>query len=631
MALATRIILDTGILFPPLSNTTHGRLSLFSRKVFRCAEPEKGWGLRCLDTIPAGTFVACYLGEVLREGDVDEHGKLNGDDYLFGLDFWKRQAPSQNAFYGKLMSPVYYSPRSSALGLMASVGEALVFRSLASEASSRGRHRGGAFSAAAASAGASTSAARGECREMFDLCDSQSDEEDRFGSPSSRQRTFAWKRPKLDQARGSAPPCSLGEGSSSSGVAGGMGDRGGSCSRLCGPVEQAALKTFMEVTGEPSREKALFFLQGADQRPDVALNHYYTFDHSKPFSYAPDNMDGDGGGSSGKVNVPVCSGGQGNSSAGTEVCSKNGPGEMELVEETVGKAEEEGNLRNREFQRLEREAYIREERSKERERLQAIAQRRATNLQGNGLSEAVVNGPARPRNDRDAPCASSENCGAGAAKPCGVVDDRTSACSPQARLSGVGALGANGSASSPQKAESTTSDVPSLSCLKPTPATPVQPNCEPQLPISEDASRSGLQPKPDASGSPIGVIKPVDDKPVEGKPMDDKPKDDKPVDDNPEASSPGKMVCEDAGLGIAEDRERSTVRCTVLSKGATSGSSDARDLEGVKAMPLETISMNGLLNGKALEVAKPPPLALGSLQPGKARYDDVSRVSPPSK
>eukprot|EP00904_Undaria_pinnatifida_P002305 jgi/Undpi1/12075/HiC_scaffold_4.g01773.m1 len=51
----------------------------------------QGWGLRCRDRIPAGSFVACYLGEVLRDRDADERGKTNGDDYLFGLDFAKHE------------------------------------------------------------------------------------------------------------------------------------------------------------------------------------------------------------------------------------------------------------------------------------------------------------------------------------------------------------------------------------------------------------------------------------------------------------------------------------------------------------------------------------------------------------
>ncbi|CAM9462920.1 unnamed protein product, partial [Scytosiphon promiscuus] len=56
-------------------------------QVFRCADPEKGWGLRCLESIPAGSFVACYLGEVLTDRSVDDRGRQTHDDYVFSLDF----------------------------------------------------------------------------------------------------------------------------------------------------------------------------------------------------------------------------------------------------------------------------------------------------------------------------------------------------------------------------------------------------------------------------------------------------------------------------------------------------------------------------------------------------------------
>ncbi|CAN0536139.1 unnamed protein product, partial [Ectocarpus sp. 8 AP-2014] len=58
-------------------------------QVFRCAEPGKGWGLRCVEPIPAGSFVACYLGEVLTDRSVDDRGRQTHDDYVFGLDFAK--------------------------------------------------------------------------------------------------------------------------------------------------------------------------------------------------------------------------------------------------------------------------------------------------------------------------------------------------------------------------------------------------------------------------------------------------------------------------------------------------------------------------------------------------------------
>jgi hypothetical protein len=32
--------------------------------VFRCPEKRKGWGVRCIDDLQAGTFVIDYVGEV---------------------------------------------------------------------------------------------------------------------------------------------------------------------------------------------------------------------------------------------------------------------------------------------------------------------------------------------------------------------------------------------------------------------------------------------------------------------------------------------------------------------------------------------------------------------------------------
>jgi hypothetical protein len=47
---------------------------LLSLYACRCKEPGKGWGVRCLDPIPAGSFVTDYLGEILREEDAEKRG-----------------------------------------------------------------------------------------------------------------------------------------------------------------------------------------------------------------------------------------------------------------------------------------------------------------------------------------------------------------------------------------------------------------------------------------------------------------------------------------------------------------------------------------------------------------------------
>jgi histone-lysine N-methyltransferase SETDB1 len=47
----------------------------------------KGWGLRCLDDIPKGTFVCTYAGHLLTEEMSDTRGQELGDEYFAELDF----------------------------------------------------------------------------------------------------------------------------------------------------------------------------------------------------------------------------------------------------------------------------------------------------------------------------------------------------------------------------------------------------------------------------------------------------------------------------------------------------------------------------------------------------------------
>jgi len=55
-------------------------------QVFRTRD--RGWGVRCIDNIPAGAFITDYLGEILKESDADARGVKEGDEYLFSLDMW---------------------------------------------------------------------------------------------------------------------------------------------------------------------------------------------------------------------------------------------------------------------------------------------------------------------------------------------------------------------------------------------------------------------------------------------------------------------------------------------------------------------------------------------------------------
>lgn len=59
-------------------------------EVFRCTDPRKGWGVRCNVDIPAGAYVADYLGEVLRDEDAEMRGLVRCDEYLYSMDFLGR-------------------------------------------------------------------------------------------------------------------------------------------------------------------------------------------------------------------------------------------------------------------------------------------------------------------------------------------------------------------------------------------------------------------------------------------------------------------------------------------------------------------------------------------------------------
>ncbi len=55
-------------------------------EVFRCDNPMKGWGVRCRDDIPAGTYIADYIGEIMEEEAGENRGIEFSDQYLFNMD-----------------------------------------------------------------------------------------------------------------------------------------------------------------------------------------------------------------------------------------------------------------------------------------------------------------------------------------------------------------------------------------------------------------------------------------------------------------------------------------------------------------------------------------------------------------
>lgn len=48
---------------------------------------KKGWGVRCLNDIPQGSFICIYVGYLLTETDANEGGCKYGDEYLADLDY----------------------------------------------------------------------------------------------------------------------------------------------------------------------------------------------------------------------------------------------------------------------------------------------------------------------------------------------------------------------------------------------------------------------------------------------------------------------------------------------------------------------------------------------------------------
>ena len=46
-----------------------------------------GWGVRCLDEVPLGSFVSTYTGALMAEHEADAHCSAHGDEYLAELDF----------------------------------------------------------------------------------------------------------------------------------------------------------------------------------------------------------------------------------------------------------------------------------------------------------------------------------------------------------------------------------------------------------------------------------------------------------------------------------------------------------------------------------------------------------------
>lgn len=49
-----------------------------------------GWGLRCINDLPKGTFVTCYFGDVLPERNVNARAEEFGDTYFFNMNITRK-------------------------------------------------------------------------------------------------------------------------------------------------------------------------------------------------------------------------------------------------------------------------------------------------------------------------------------------------------------------------------------------------------------------------------------------------------------------------------------------------------------------------------------------------------------
>ncbi|KAI4455353.1 histone-lysine n-methyltransferase eggless [Holotrichia oblita] len=63
-----------------VQNPLHHKLQIFQTDM-------KGWGIRCLNDIPQGSFICIYAGVLLTEDMANRDGKFYGDEYLAELDF----------------------------------------------------------------------------------------------------------------------------------------------------------------------------------------------------------------------------------------------------------------------------------------------------------------------------------------------------------------------------------------------------------------------------------------------------------------------------------------------------------------------------------------------------------------
>ena len=67
--------------------------------------PSKGWGIRCLNDIPLGSFICIYAGELLTEQGANEGGKNYGDEYLAELDYIEAAEGAKEGYESQVVDP----------------------------------------------------------------------------------------------------------------------------------------------------------------------------------------------------------------------------------------------------------------------------------------------------------------------------------------------------------------------------------------------------------------------------------------------------------------------------------------------------------------------------------------------
>lgn len=66
---------------------------------------KRGWGIRCLDDLPQGSFVCVYAGQLLTEQAANEDGNQYGDEYLAELDHIEVVEKQKEGYESDVVNP----------------------------------------------------------------------------------------------------------------------------------------------------------------------------------------------------------------------------------------------------------------------------------------------------------------------------------------------------------------------------------------------------------------------------------------------------------------------------------------------------------------------------------------------